>query len=159
GYTGMYFNAISRANLQGFHEELGYDLAILQYGLNVSRPNIRDYSGYENAMRKSIEHIKTAMPDVPILLLSVHDRAVKTGGKLQTSPDIPILVETQGRLADSTGCAFWNVFEAMGGLNSMLAYAEADPRLANLDYVHFTLDGANKIAEDLYRVITTGEKD
>jgi lysophospholipase L1-like esterase len=159
GYTGMYFNAIPQENLRGFQEQLGYDLLILQYGMNVSRPHLRDFSGYEDAMGRSIEHIRSALPEVPILLLSVHDRSVKIEGKLQTSPDIPILVETQSRLADSTGCAFWNIFESMGGVNSMLAYAEADPRLANLDYTHFTLEGANKIAEYLYKVITTGKTD
>lgn len=158
-HTGLNFNAIPGPNLKDFNEELGYDLIILQYGMNVSRPNIRNFQNYAAGMRKSIDHIKTALPEVPILLLSVHDRAVKIDGRLQTSPDIPILVETQAKLADSTGCAFWNMFETMGGLDSMQEFAEADPRLANLDYVHFTLVGANKIAEDLYRVITTGKKD
>lgn len=159
GYSGLYFNRIPADILSSFQAKLGYDLVILQYGENVSSPQIRDYSNYKRGMINTVRHIQSALPGVPILILSAHDRSIKQNGVLLTSPDIPILVNTQGEIARSTGCAFWNVFEAMGGLNSMLGYVKAKPALANLDYTHFTRAGANKIALLLYNVLITGHSD
>lgn len=159
GYSGLYFNRIPADFLSSFQAKLGYDLVILQYGENVSSPQIRDYSNYKNGMIKTVRHLEAALPGVPILILSAHDRSIKQNGVLLTSPDIPILVNTQGEIARETGCAFWNVFQAMGGLNSMPGYVKAKPALANLDYTHFTRAGANKIALLLHKVLITGKSD
>jgi lysophospholipase L1-like esterase len=86
------------------------------------------------------------MPDVPILIASMHDRAVKAGTGFRTSPDIPLLVQTQSEIAQETDCAFWNVYEAMGGQNSMLGFVNQNPPLAGTDYTHFTRRGAERIA-------------
>ncbi len=157
GYSGMYFNRIPAEVLSAFQRHLNYDLIILQYGENVSSPNTRDYGFYRDGMIRTVNHIKSAIHDVPILILSAHDRSVKVNGSYQTSADIPILVSAQGEVARETGSAFWNVFEAMGGLNSMQAFVAARPPLASSDYTHFNLAGANKIALMLYEVITTGK--
>ncbi|HOU72947.1 MAG TPA: hypothetical protein PLB85_06150, partial [Candidatus Syntrophosphaera sp.] len=77
----------------------------------------------------------------------------------QTSPDIPILVQTQSQLAAETGSAFWNLYQAMGGYNSMIGYVNASPRLAAKDYTHFTRAGADKLARMLHKVLTTGKND
>lgn len=149
GYSGMYFQRISSDILSGFQKHLHYDLIILQYGVNVSNYQIRDYSYYAKGMKKSIEHLQKALPGVPILLISAHDRCIKQGTEYVTSPDIPYLVSTQAKIAKETGCGFWNLFSAMGGLNSMPKYVNHQPPLAGKDYTHFTRAGADHIAEML----------
>jgi len=149
GYSGMYFQRISSEILSGFQKHLNYDLIILQYGANVSHYKIRDYSYYEKGMKKSIKHIQKALPGVPVLLISAHDRCIKQGTDYVTSPDIPYLVSTQAKIAKETGCGFWNLFSAMGGLNSMPNYVNHQPPLAGKDYTHFTRAGADHIAEML----------
>jgi len=157
GFSGMHLNTIPSDYLREFQRHLGYDLIILQYGENVSDANIRDYSFYKRGMKRSIEHLQDALPGVPILIVSAHDRSIRQGGVFQTSPDIPILVNTQAEFAAETGCAFWNAFTAMGGINSMPVFVQSSPPLANLDYTHFTRAGADKIALMLYQAITTGK--
>jgi lysophospholipase L1-like esterase len=159
GYSGMYFQRIPADLLRGFQRELGYDLIILQYGENVSSPDVRDYGFYRKGMIRTVQHIRAALGEVPVLIISAHDRSIKRNGAYQTSMDIPILVSAQGEVARETDSAFWNLFEAMGGLNSMQDFVKAKPPLANLDYTHFTLAGANKIALMLYEVLTTGKTD
>ena len=159
GFSGMNLDAIPAEYLRGFQQHLNYDLIVLQYGENVSHADVRDYSFYRRGMIKSIQHLQAAMPGVPILIVSAHDRSVRQNGVFQTSPDIPILVSTQSGFAVETGSAFWNMFNAMGGLNSMPQYVQASPPLANLDYTHFTRAGADKIALMLYKVLTTGQSD
>ncbi|MDZ4181864.1 MAG: hypothetical protein U1B83_03220, partial [Candidatus Cloacimonadaceae bacterium] len=92
GFSGMYFQRIPEGHLAAFHRALDYDLIILQYGENVSRPDIRDYGFYTKGMTRTIRHIQSALGDVPILVISAHDRSIRKDGIFQTSPDIPILV-------------------------------------------------------------------
>ncbi len=154
GYSGMYFGRIPQAILSGFQQALDYDLVILHYGENVSNPKIRDYGFYKRGMMKTIAHIRSAMPGVPILLISAHDRSLKIDGEYQTSPDIPSLINAQAETAREADCGFWNLFEVMGGLNSMITYVKHSPPWASPDYTHFNRTGADHIGSLLYKVIT-----
>ncbi|MCB5229731.1 MAG: hypothetical protein GX122_00570 [Candidatus Cloacimonetes bacterium] len=156
GYSGMYFSRIPLDILQGFHRHLKYDLVILQYGENVTSPKNTNYDFYQKGMVKSVEHIKKAMPGVPILIISAHDRSIRTAEGLKTSPDIPILIKAQSDMAKETGSAFWNLFAEMGGLNSMPDWVNASPPLAAKDYTHFSIAGAKKVGEMLLDVIKKG---
>jgi hypothetical protein len=44
------------------------------------------------------------------------------------------------------GGVFWDMYEAMGGENSMPEFVNATPPLAIDDYIHFNRDGAAKMA-------------
>ncbi len=149
GFSGMYFQRIPKPILEVFQKNLKYDLIILQYGENVSNPKAKSYSFYRTGMIKTIRYLQAAFPEIPILLVSAHDRSIKVVDKYQTSPDIPILIKAQSEIADSTGCAFWNLYEAMGGKDSMQKYVKNVPPLAAKDYTHFNQAGANKIADML----------
>jgi len=153
GYSGMYFQRIFEQTISEFQRSLDYDLVILHYGVNVSNQNTRDYGYYKRGMIRTLEHLKKGFPDIPIMLVSAHDRSIKLQGSYRTSPDIPILVNTQGEIALETGSAFWNLFQAMGGYNSMVKYVNSNPPLAQKDHTHFNRTGANYIAEMLYNTI------
>jgi lysophospholipase L1-like esterase len=153
GYSGLYFQRMHEETLQAFQKRLAYDLVILQYGGNISNPKNQNYDNYKLAMHRTITHLQEAMGDVPILLVSVQDRSVRDGTAYKTSPDIPLLVKAQSEVAAETGCAFWNLYEAMGGYNSMLGFANQNPPLAGKDYTHFTRRGADRIAEMLLKFL------
>jgi len=158
GFSGMYFQRILKSLLQQFQSELQYDLIVLQYGENVSNPKTTSYDYYKTGMIKTIRYLQSAFPGVPILLISAHDRSIKTAKGFQTSPDIPILIKAQAEIADSTGCAFWNLYEAMGGKDSMQKYVKNVPPLASSDYTHFNQNGANLIADMLTDFLLTRKK-
>jgi lysophospholipase L1-like esterase len=145
----MYFQRIPKATLEQFNNELKYDLIVLQYGENVSNPKATSYTFYRTGMIKTIRYLQAAFPNVPILLVSAHDRSIKVAERYQTSPDIPILIKAQVQIADSTHCAFWNLYEAMGGKDSMQKYVKNVPPMAAKDYTHFNQAGANNIADML----------
>ncbi|MDD3236396.1 MAG: hypothetical protein PHH43_08745 [Candidatus Cloacimonetes bacterium] len=149
GYSGMYFQRIHKDILKGFNRYLNYDLIVLQYGENVSSPKITDYSYYEKGMKLTIKHIQEALPGVPILLISAHDRSIKQNGGYATSPDIPYLVATQSKVALDTKTGFWNLFAAMGGKDSMPVYVANKPAWAGKDYTHFTRAGGDHVASML----------
>jgi lysophospholipase L1-like esterase len=52
------------------------------------------------------------------------------------------------KMAEEEQIAYWSMYDAMGGKNSMVKWVEIG--LAGSDYVHFTRAGANKIGRLLY---------
>ncbi len=153
GYSGMYFQRIHSDILRDFQHFLNYDLIVLQYGENVSNPKLTDYSYYEKGMKKTIKHIQDALPGVPILMISAHDRSIKINGSYHTSPDIPYLVKTQSNVAKAMNTGFWNLFAAMGGIDSMPSYVSHQPAWAGKDYTHFTKSGGIQIAKMLLQYL------
>lgn len=153
GNSGISLLEINPKTLQDFDKYLDYDLIIFNYGANVSSPNKGIYALYENKMVNVIEEFKKAFPHASFLLVSVADKTVKKGSEFMTNPDIPLLLESQKRIAKRTDIAFWNLWEAMGGSNSMTTWVNASPPQALKDYAHFTPDGGNRIGELLYEAI------
>ncbi|MDP4844949.1 MAG: hypothetical protein NWR83_10820, partial [Salibacteraceae bacterium] len=48
---------------------------------------------------------------------------------------------------------YWDMYEAMGGKNSMPSWVAANPPLAGADYTHFTPRGAQIISEFFYKAL------
>ena len=51
------------------------------------------------------------------------------------------------------GAAFWNMYEVMGGRNSMPVWVDNKPAWAAPDYIHFTSKGAARIADVLWQTL------
>lgn len=151
GNSGLGLQAIPQRNLAAFDSLLKYDLIVLQFGLNVSNSPAKDFTGYIKGMNKLISKLKKAFPQTPILLLSVSDRSQRRNGQFVTMPVIPLLIEAQEKIAFDNKLLFWNLFEAMGGENSMAAFANSKPALANKDYTHLNFAGGRKVGLSLAR--------
>lgn len=123
-----------------------YKLIVLHFGLNVVAHGCIKYDWYKKVMDKVIAHVKKCFPHTSILLVSVSDRSTKINGEYATMPEVPLLLETQRELASNNKIAFWNLYDAMGGENSMVRFVENKPPLANRDYTHLNFKGARKIA-------------
>lgn len=143
--SGLPILSIPTNVLKGMNEYMNYNLVVLQYGMNVTTPSGRNFSWYEEGMEKVIKHIRECMPNADILVISVGDRSHKVGTEMKTMSSIPYLVEAQRKIAQETNCAFLNLYQTMGGANSMVKWADTIPALANKDYTHFNFRGAEKI--------------
>ena len=153
GNSGVAFRNVKEATLKDFNNLCNYKLIILQFGGNVASPIAKNYNWYENEMIKNIKHLKSIFPESSFLLLGVGDKSVKKGSKFVTDPGIPILIESQKKIAEETGIAFWNSFEAMGGINSMEDWVYSNPPLAMRDYTHVTAQGASKMGQMIAQAI------
>ena len=145
GNSGLGLQAIPERNLAAFDSLLNYDMIVLQFGLNISNSPTKDFSGYMKGMNRLINKLKQAFPETPILLLSVSDRSQRQQGLFVTMPIIPFLIQAQEKIAFDNKLLFWNMFEAMGGENSMAGYANSTPALANKDYTHLNFAGGRKV--------------
>jgi hypothetical protein len=126
--------AINRAMLA--HRD--YDLIIFATGAN----DVFTLDEAPKAMHRIIQWHRDALPDVPILVLSPSDR-----GQKKTFP-LTLRVITQRRhIATENGAAYWSMFEAMGGPDSMGSFKRRG--LAEYDYVHFTEAGGAYLGDRL----------
>ena len=146
GNSGLGLSRISETMNREFNQFQNYQLIILQYGLNVISPDNNDFGWYVNPMINVIQRMKQCYPDAAILLMSVSDRSTKVDGKFRTMESVPQMVAAQREIARKSQVAFYNLFEAMGGENSMVAFVENDPALANKDYTHLNFLGGRRVA-------------
>ncbi|MHC1737278.1 MAG: hypothetical protein AB9882_04645 [Ignavibacteriaceae bacterium] len=147
GNSGVSIKDIPKDVLEGFNKILDYQLLILNFGLNMTTSGTSDFSWYEREMVKVVELLKSAFPQTSIIIVGVGDRSTKSGTQFITDPGIPKLIKAQKNVANTTGVVFWDLFEAMGGQNSMPKWVNSNPPLAMKDYTHMTLQGAEKIAK------------
>jgi hypothetical protein len=154
GYSGLSLNKLSSSMLASFDSFFKYKLIIVHYGVNVSDFTTKsEFIWYRNRMVEVVEHLKASFPEASFLIVSANDIAVKHAGALASKPSIPLLVEAQKQIARETGAAFWNLYEAMGGANSMVSWVKDKKPLASKDCIHFNHRGGKKVADLLTEAI------
>ncbi|MBQ8366506.1 MAG: hypothetical protein IJX40_02080 [Alistipes sp.] len=134
-------------------EMLGYDLVVLQYGLNIMQPGQRVFARYRDQLRDMIAYAERCFPDAAIVVLGVSDRWVKNeeSGAYEPIGSVDALTSYQRAAADSTHVAFWNTSEAMaiyGGMPRFVANGWAAK-----DYTHINFAGGRRVAEALARAL------
>jgi len=145
GNSGIVLSQLDVESCRDLQEIRPYDLIVLQYGLNVANDSIREYSWYRNRMIEVVEHIQDCFPGADILVLGVSDRS-RNGHS--TMPAVLSLLQAQRQMAESAEVAFWSIFNAMGGQNSMVKYVNYN--WASKDFTHLSFRGGREIANALY---------
>lgn len=158
GNSGASITDIPVSVLKDFNSLMNYKLIILQFGLNVLSPGMSDYTWYVNKMDNVISTLKQSFPGAGFLLISIGDKSDKQGARFVTHPGVAQLIKAQKSIADKNGIAFWNMFDAMGGKNSMEQWVSANPPLASKDYSHLTYEGATRIGELLFEALMDQNK-
>lgn len=153
GSSGSDFSALSDSVLSAFGKHLSPRLVLLQFGVNVVPGQLSSYSYYTRLLRREIARLQRAMPTAAFVLLGVSDMGVKEGAILHSYPNIPLVKGAQRKAAFEQGIAFWDMAEAMGGENAIVAWVNAAQPLATRDYVHFTPRGARLVGELFYAAL------
>lgn len=121
------------------HEMLkarGYDLVIFATGAN----DVFSLDTTPKELGELIERHRAALPDAPIILFTPSDR-----GRDTTFPQTLDVVKQRHVLARDNRVALWDLFEAMGGVNSMGAFKKRG--FAIHDHVHMTEQGGAYLAD------------
>lgn len=156
GFSGDAICKASKSVMRQFARLREYDLIILEYGLNNANDKNTDlhYRVYMNKMKGVIALMRELYPDASVLVMGVPDRSRHTADGFETMPCIETMTSWQRQLASSQKVAFYSLYQAMGGRNSMREYV--DHKDANKDYTHLTLSGGERLAKRIYRSILTG---
>ena len=150
GSSGTFFNQINVGQLKQFYEYLNAKLIILQFGGNAlpyitSKKQADEFGEY---IKAQILIIKKVAPNASILVVGPADMGVKNGENYETHPQLENLRDAIRKNAFVTDCAFFDMYDCMGGKNSMLSWVEEG--IGAKDYIHFSPQGARKIAVLLY---------
>ncbi|MDL2243357.1 GDSL-type esterase/lipase family protein [Bacteroidales bacterium OttesenSCG-928-J19] len=152
GSSGTFYTTIDSACLKPMLKDLNVKLIMMQFGGNTLPYTKTDkaISNYKENMGKQIAYLQKIYPQAKIVLIGPSDMSTKVNGKLQTYPQMESFISGMREAAAKNGAAFWSLYDAMGGENSMISWVEGNPTMAAPDYVHFNIKGANRIAELFY---------
>lgn len=156
GISGYTLASLSDERLAAFAHLRPYDLIILHYGLNVATDNndTQFVKHYLTKMKGVVAKLRKAYPQAAILIMSVTDRDQRTADGIHTMKVIPVLISYQQQLAAQERVAFYSMFEAMGGKNSVRRYV--DKKWANKDYTHINYEGGKQLARQFCKSIEVG---
>lgn len=157
GNSGISLRDLDDKLLKKFAKNLKYKLFILQFGVNVVATGNVKYKWYNKMMDHVIAKIKKYFPKSSILLISPGDLGIKRGKKIITHPEIEKFIAVQEKIAIKNNIAFWNMFDAMGGRNSVSDWVKATPPLVFKDFCHLTWDGSEIISRKLIAALIEAE--
>lgn len=149
GSSGTIFGSMDQGLLSNMYSDLNTELFIMQFGGN-SVPAFKDSAGvrnYAKYFKGQLNTIKKLRPSCAIVVIGPSDMSTPDGMDFVTYPLLPYLVEQMKKLTMEAGAGYWDLYNAMGGKNSMPAWVEKG--LAAKDYIHFSPKGAS-IASQLF---------
>ena len=126
----------------------GYDLVILQYGLNIMQSERKDYSLYAQQVEKMIRFVKNCFPKAAVIVMGVSDRSERDEEGFKPMKVAENLSEWQRKAAMECNAAFWHTYRSMqqrGGMKGFVANG-----WAGKDYTHINYAGGREIATGLY---------
>ncbi|MCX6244046.1 MAG: hypothetical protein NTU98_05015 [Bacteroidetes bacterium] len=153
GSSGLEFTRMNPALLTEIYRILNVKLMILQFGVNVIPGDLDDYSWYENALYTQLSQIRSLVPDLCIIVIGVSDASRKNGDAYESIPSVEKILKAQKAAAMKANCVFWNLYEAMGGKNSMPSWVFAKEPLATTDFLHFNYAGARIVGKMFYSAL------
>ena len=150
GCSGHQFSQINRDQLSKAYALMDVGLIILQFGGN-SVPYLsseRSIANYCKEMGAQIDRLHSCCPNALILFIGPSDMSKRTEeGDLLSYSWLPKVVDALRTTVCQHGAAYWSIYHAMGGANSMSAWVEQG--LGSGDYVHFSQRGADIMGDRL----------
>jgi lysophospholipase L1-like esterase len=127
-------------------------LVILQFGANtipyVNGEKTLNYVSQE--FKKLFKKFKQANQHISILVIGVGDMATRINGEYTSYPMIPNIRDVLKKAALDEGCAYFDLYEYMGGKDAILSWSKKG--LASKDG-HFSPKGQQIVADEIFTTI------
>jgi hypothetical protein len=150
GSSGTVFGRLNGATAKPMYGELNTKLVIMQFGGN-SVPFFKDSTGVRNFasyFKGQINRVKSMNPGAMVIVIGPSDMSKNNEGIYETYEYLPYCVKQMKKVTQDAGGAFWNLYAAMGGKNSMPSWVEQG--LAGNDHIHFSNAGAKIASQKFY---------
>jgi hypothetical protein len=157
GCGGTIFSMINSEQLRRSYQMLDTKLIMLQFGGNAmpSIYNDKGISTYLRKIEKQLDYFAKVAPQAKLLFIGPSDMGKSVNGKLQTWPRLEALNDSLKTTCLERGVAYWDLFQVMGGTNSMAQWVKHNPPYAAPDYIHFSQKGADIIGDALATAFET----
>lgn len=149
GSSGTFFGHIDQQLAGKMYQDMNTELIIMQFGGN-SVPFFKDSSSvkyYARQFKGQLQTIRRLRPSAAIIVIGPSDMSTMDGGVYVTYPYLATCVREMKKVALEVGAGYYDLYNAMGGKNSMPSWVEKG--LAGDDYIHFSNRGAS-IASQLF---------
>lgn len=147
GSSGTRFVRVEATGMKTMFKQLNTRLILMEFGGNmmpsVSGP--KSIEKYQAEFSEQLAYMRKACPDACFITIGPADMSKRVDGVMQTYPYLEDVRDALKQASFQNGCAYWDMYSAMGGKNSMPSWVKEG--LAGPDYIHFTTDGAEKVAE------------
>lgn len=155
GDSGFHFSRLQNT-FEQMCKELKPEIFFFEFGGNLV-PSLKNEEQVRSNVRRiiaNIEWVKRRNPNALYLLIGPSDMLRKD--VMESYEILPTLVAEMKKQALEKGIAFWSMYEAMGGANSMKTWF--DNGYSSTDYIHFSEKGTEKISELLFKEISENLK-
>ena len=147
GCSGQQFTLVNQDKLKTAFNQMDIGMIILQFGGN-SVPYFKTTESIETyctSIGKQLDHLHMCCPDARIVFVGPSDMGRRKGGQFQTYPLLPELIDSLISTCLAHNAAYWGIYHAMGGENSMADWVAQG--LAGKDYIHFSQRGADMMGD------------
>lgn len=151
GSSGLEFTRIYKEPYHQILKTINVKLIILQFGVNAVISMSKSVDKFEKSFLKQLKILRESHPEIPVIVIGVSDISQNSGDGYVTHEGVVKIRDAQRRAAFETNCVFWDLYEGMGGKNSMPGWVFAEPALAQKDFIHLNATGAKIIGEMFYR--------
>jgi len=152
GSSGLELSGLDEELMDTMLQALNPGLIIMQFGGNMV-PYVKNVAFYTKALRRELGYLKRLCPGVAIVVIGPSDMSARVNGRYTTYEKLEPVRDAMRDAALESGCAFWDMYAAMGGEQSIRNFVLADPPLARPDHVHFTPRGANLMAGMFFEAV------
>ncbi|MBO4531203.1 MAG: hypothetical protein J6S89_09165 [Paludibacteraceae bacterium] len=149
GSSGTFFTKISSQLLSESMKKMNVKLVLMEFGGNAT-PHLKkdeSISNFKKNIGRQIAYVKKLNPGAKIIFIGPADMNTMVDGKLQSYEKLEPIIDSLKSVALENGAMFWDMYDVMGGKNSMQKWVKHSPAWATTDYIHFTEKGASRIAE------------
>ncbi|WP_315014816.1 lipase [Capnocytophaga leadbetteri] len=153
GEAGRIFTRMNYENYRQMSVDRQPDLFIFQYGGNTIPYMKTDLQlkEYVEGLIFNMKWVKRANPNAMFMLLGPGDMTTSRNGQRLTYPFLPKLNDLMKEECMKNDVAYFSMYEAMGGENSMISWVKQG--MAASDYVHFSPKGTKLISEVFYQCL------
>ena len=129
------------------------DLAIFAVGINDSACKAADFKveTFKENYRRLIRLIREQSPDCAFIFITNNDSYRYVGRGMTYNHNGPTVQKAMFELAKEYGAAVFDVFDIMGGKDSVIKWRDAS--LIKKDRLHFTTEGYVLLGDLLYNAI------
>ena len=132
------------------------DLMIILLGGNTLGFPFWSAAKYEKGFVTMIKRFREGRPEASCLVISPLDHGERHRGTIRSKVKLKPMIEIQRRVALANGCAFFSLFDAMGGEGTMGRWARSKPRLVSGDLTHVSRYGARVLGALIYKSLMVG---
>jgi lysophospholipase L1-like esterase len=159
GMVGLFADRLADLRLDHLRTQLAQrrpDLMILMLGGNTLAFPHWSAAGYRSVFDRMLKLFRRARPEASCLVMSPLDHGERHRGEIRTRPRLKEMVAIERAVGLANGCAFYSIFDAMGGEGTMARWSRSNPRLVSGDLAHTSTGGDRILGTLLYRALLAG---